>query len=83
MAALAFDANGADGLTATPNLGGFECSLDAGSVLACTSPRFFNLLSDGEHVFRVRGKDTKGATGPWNGYSWTVGEDLRVLGFVS
>ncbi|GAQ81098.1 Peptidase S8 family with Protease-associated domain [Klebsormidium nitens] len=71
-AAIAFDASGADGLTPTPNLGGFECSLDSGSVLACTSPRFFNMLSEGEHVFRVRGKDTKGAAGPWNGYSWIV-----------
>lgn len=73
-AAIAFDAAGADGQTPTANLGGFECSLDSGSVLACTSPRFFNMLSEGEHVFRVRGKDTKGAAGPWNGYSWIVGE---------
>jgi hypothetical protein len=74
-AALTFDAKGADGNSFSLNLGGFECSMDSGSVLACTSPKLFNMLSDGEHVFRVRGKDTKGAPGPWNGYSWVVGKE--------
>ncbi|HYI44460.1 MAG TPA: Ig-like domain repeat protein [Actinomycetota bacterium] len=42
----------------------FECSLDAGSFVSCTSPTDFNDLSDGNHIFAVRAVDDAGNTGP-------------------
>ena len=38
----------------------FECALDAGSYGSCTSPKPYEGLPDGSHVFKVRATDESG-----------------------
>jgi Domain of unknown function (DUF4082)/Bacterial Ig-like domain/Bacterial Ig domain len=40
----------------------FECSLDGGPFVGCTSPRTMNALADGPHLFEVRATDLAGNT---------------------
>jgi len=52
--------------TGTDNIGvaGFECSLDEGDFLSCTSPKSYFDLNSGDHVFEVRAVDTSGLEDP-------------------
>ncbi|MGH2752793.1 MAG: Ig-like domain repeat protein [Actinomycetota bacterium] len=40
----------------------FECSVDSGTWVLCTTPHTLDLLSDGPHTFAVRAADTLGNT---------------------
>jgi hypothetical protein len=57
---------------------GFECKLDAGEWVACSSPQAYGAgpgeapLADGDHVFRVRATDASGNVGADDSHSWTV-----------
>ena len=46
--------------------------MDAGDWAACTSPRDYTDLTDGEHTFRVRAIDLAGNLGPEAAYTWTI-----------
>ncbi|RIK43124.1 MAG: hypothetical protein DCC58_10080, partial [Chloroflexi bacterium] len=51
----------------------FECALDGGSFVPCTSPAEYNGLGEGQHTFEVRAIDNAGRVDDSPvGYTWTV-----------
>jgi HYR domain len=58
--------------TASEDGATFACSLDTGGFEPCTSPRVYDDLDPGEHVFRVRATGAGGITGPPASRTWTV-----------
>ena len=53
----------------------FECSLDGAGFEPCSSPRGYNGLPEGPHLFEVRAIDSVGNADPTSASrSWTVGE---------
>ena len=51
----------------------FECKIDSGSWVICTSPKIYSGLSDGSHYFEVRAIDEAGNTDPTpEPYSWDI-----------
>ncbi len=51
----------------------FRCSLEGGAFSACTSPKSYSNLSDGEHAFAVEATDAAGNADPTPaGRAWTV-----------
>ena len=58
----------------------FECSLDGGPWLACSSPRSYTALVDGPHAFRVRAVSPSGKVDPTPAHaSWTVDTGVRAV----
>ena len=50
----------------------FECSLDTGAFVSCTSPASYSSVSAGAHTFRVRATDVAGNVSAPASYNWTV-----------
>jgi hypothetical protein len=50
----------------------FQCQLDGGSFLPCSSPASYQGLGDGAHTFAVRPTDGVGNTGATTSYSWRI-----------
>ncbi|MDZ4675892.1 MAG: hypothetical protein SGI74_00140 [Oligoflexia bacterium] len=50
----------------------FECNLDNTSWDPCNSPKSYNSLGDGAHLFSVRGNDIAGNISAALSYSWNV-----------
>jgi len=51
----------------------FECSLDGSAFSACTSPKAYSGLSEGQHIFDAKATDAAGNADPTPAvFSWTV-----------
>lgn len=50
----------------------FECKLDSGSFVPCSSPTAYASLSDGSHTFQARGTDAASNVGAPASWTWTV-----------
>jgi parallel beta-helix repeat protein len=66
--------------TASDRSASFSCSLDAGAYTACTSPKSYSGLSDGDHTFAVRATNASGTGAPatrrWTVSTPTAGQTL-------
>ena len=51
---------------------GFECNLDAGGFMPCTSPLATASLLDGAHSIEIRAVDLAGNVGAFNFANWTL-----------
>jgi hypothetical protein len=49
----------------------FECRLDGGGFVACTSPVSYAGLVPGAHTFDVKATDAAGNVGSLVSYTWT------------
>lgn len=66
--------------TATEVNSTFECKLDNGVFAACTTPKGYNSLTDGSHIFTVRATDTAGNTNTTpTSYTWTIDTTAPAL----
>jgi len=50
----------------------FQCQLDGGSFLPCSSPASYQGLGDGAHTFAVKATDAVGNPSPLSSYGWTI-----------
>jgi len=50
----------------------FQCQLDSGTALPCSSPTSYSSLGAGLHTFRVKATDKAGNIGSWAQATWTV-----------
>ncbi len=75
--------NASIGFTATDTGGGtvtgFECKIDSGAYVACTSPYSYTGLTDGLHTVSVRAIDSADNTGTAAVSSWTVDTVAPVI----
>jgi outer membrane protein OmpA-like peptidoglycan-associated protein len=53
----------------------FECRLDGGAWAACTSPKRFDGLTPGAHVFELRQRDVAGNVSAVRTERWTIASD--------
>jgi hypothetical protein len=59
----------------------FECSVNSGAFAACTNPRSFSNLSDGQQNFSVRAVDNAGNTSQVGSFAWRVDATAPALAF--
>ena len=50
----------------------FQCRLDGGAWVSCTSPVIYGPLGEGDHTFAVKATDAAKNTGPAATYSWSI-----------
>ncbi len=51
---------------------GFQCTLDAGAPVACTSPASYSGLASGTHTLRVTASDAAANTSAPASFAWTI-----------
>jgi large repetitive protein len=61
----------------------FQCQLDGGGWIACSSPQDYFGLADGSHTFQVRSIDRAGNVGSPASQMWTVNSNLPALSLAS
>ncbi|XXF75166.1 Ig-like domain-containing protein [Myxococcaceae bacterium GXIMD 01537] len=62
----------------------YECSLDGAAFVACTDPRTFTGLADGNHTLAVRARDAAGNVDPTPAtHAWTVDTSVPDTTIVS
>jgi len=55
----------------------FECKIDGSGYSPCSSPKTYTNLSEGEHTFYVRAKDSAGNVDPTPAtYTWTIVKEI-------
>jgi hypothetical protein len=60
----------------------YQCKLDAGAFVACSSPKSYSGLAEGQHTFRVKAVDTAGnvsAEATWTFFTDTVAPTKPVF----
>ncbi len=57
----------------------FECSVDEGTFVACTSPYRIENLAEGDHSFDVRAVDVAGNSGISTGSRWMIDTQLPIV----
>lgn len=76
-----FTFSGSDPLPSS-GIAGFECQLDGGGFVGCSSGILYTGLSDGNHQFDVHAIDQAGNVGPDASYVWvvdTAGNNVFVI----
>ena len=56
-----------------------ECSLDGGAYSACTSPKVYTNVGNGDHTFLVRARNSANVAGAADRYTWTVTNAAPVV----
>jgi hypothetical protein len=73
-----FEFEGKDGIEPITS---FECKLDSGAYMACSSPKTYTNLSEGVHKFEVVGIDKVGNKSAAASRSWYVDTTAPVITF--
>lgn len=76
-----FSFSGVD--TGGGSVASYQCALDGGSYVTCTSPTVYTSLSTGSHSFAVKATDTAGNTGSAQTYSWTIDQTAPTVSITS
>lgn len=58
------------------------CSLDGSAPTACTSPKSYSSLSQGQHTFQVYAVDTAGNQSATTSFTWTVDTVAPTVAFT-
>ena len=61
----------------------FDCWLDGSSATACTSPKIYNSLSEGDHTFQVIGTDPALNVSLPASHTWTVDTTPPIVSLTS
>jgi PASTA domain len=65
--------------TANEEVKRFECKLDGGPFVACTSPETYGPLEDGKHKFAVRAIDLAGNVGNAEKHQWRISTEQTTV----
>ena len=61
----------------------FQCKLDGGAFVACTSPRTYTSLTTGSHTFQIKATDQAGNGGPTASYTWSIDATAPTITLTS
>ena len=54
------------------SLASYQCKMDSGSYVACSSPQVYSSLTQASHTFYMTSTDTAGNTSAPSSYTWTI-----------